>query len=595
MKLSRLYSNKNDIFPLIEFRDDFNVVFARVKDPIKTDRDSHNLGKTFLANLIDFCLLGDLEKDHPFKERPELFADFIFFLEIVLVDNTYITVKRKTSGKSNLCLHISSKSMNLASLPDSEWEYSGLSIVDGREKLNRLLNLDVIKPFDYRKGITYFLRRQADYNDVFQISKFAVGKHRDWKPYMAQVLGLNRDFVQQKYDLDEEIEDKENDKAKLAKKAGVRNKKYDEIKSLIEIKSKAARKYQKQLDDFSFFELEADINDEVIRRIEKLISDFNQERYLIDYELQEIDNSLSADYVIDAKKMFVVFEDVKLLMPESLVRQYDELVEFNKRLSIDRQKKLKELKVKLSYRKDELDSSLRELDNERQKALNLLKQKETLQKYKSLQGELLSMEKELLDLQQQLTQLDEISVIEHRIEELKIERSSVIHQLSETLKEENSVYSNIRQLFSQYVEEVLSVPAALYTDINAAGNLDFKSRVIDKAIGQETYQWKGTSYQKILCACFDLAILCTYSKTRFYKFVYHDGIFEGLDNRKKVKLLNMVRNLCHEYGIQYILTVIDSDLPRDDKDNKLLFDEKEIIRLLQDSGDEGRLFRMPIF
>ena len=81
----------------------------------------------------------------------------------------------------------------------------------------------------------------------------------------------------------------------------------------------------------------------------------------------------------------------------------------------------------------------------------------------------------------------------------------------------------------------------------------------------------------------------------FYKFVYHDGIFEGLDNRKKVNLLKLIRNLCKDYGIQYILTVIDSDLPRDEQDNKLLFKETEIVRSLHDDGDDGRLFKMPIF
>jgi len=58
-----------------------------------------------------------------------------------------------------------------------------------------------------------------------------------------------------------------------------------------------------------------------------------------------------------------------------------------------------------------------------------------------------------------------------------------------------------------------------------------------------------------------------------------------------VSWLNQVREACKNYGIQYILTVIDSDLPRDESDQKLLFTEDEIIRYLHDRGDDGRLFK----
>jgi len=49
-------------------------------------------------------------------------------------------------------------------------------------------------------------------------------------------------------------------------------------------------------------------------------------------------------------------------------------------------------------------------------------------------------------------------------------------------------------------------------------------------------------------------------------------------------LLNIVREACDKFGLQYILTVIDSDLPRDESDRKLLFTEEEIVRYLHDRG-----------
>lgn len=595
MKLSQLYTNVDETFPAIKFLEGFNVVFARVKDPQKKDKDSHNLGKTFLADVIDFCLLSELPKDHAFKSSADLFKNLVFFLEIKTNNNLFVTIKRKVLGRKGINIHTSLESANLSNLPDEEWEYNDLGRDEGEAQLNSILNLDVIKPYNYRKGITYFLRRQADYNDVFLISKFTAGKHKDWKPYMAQVLGLNQELVQAKYEIDDEISEKEKEKERLSKKAGIRARKYDEIKSLLEIKQSSVKRLQTQIDGFSFYGLESEINDDVVKRIEQLTSEYNQERYTIDYELQEIDSSLEANYVIDVKKMLGIFEEVKLLMPDTLVQGYEDLVEFNKRLSVDRVKRLADLRKKLNQRRTEIESSLRELDNERQKALELLKRKETFQKYKGLQRELLDVEEEILLLQQQLSQLDEVTAIERQIEKLEQERTEIIYQLQESLRQENSIYTQIRGRFADYVEEVLSAPASLYTVINSSGNLDFKARIVDRIQGLETHQWKGTSYKKILCACFDLTNLSVYHNVNFYRFVYHDGIFEGLDNRKKVNLLRLVRRLCKELGIQYILTVIDSDLPRDEKDNKLLFNDQEIIRTLHDDGDNGRLFRMPVF
>ncbi|NKB87179.1 MAG: DUF2326 domain-containing protein [Acidobacteria bacterium] len=55
-------------------------------------------------------------------------------------------------------------------------------------------------------------------------------------------------------------------------------------------------------------------------------------------------------------------------------------------------------------------------------------------------------------------------------------------------------------------------------------------------------------------------------------------MLEAADNRKKVALLAAVRRICAEYDLQYVLTLIDSDLPRNEHDNRLLFAEAEIVR-----------------
>jgi uncharacterized protein YydD (DUF2326 family) len=90
-------------------------------------------------------------------------------------------------------------------------------------------------------------------------------------------------------------------------------------------------------------------------------------------------------------------------------------------------------------------------------------------------------------------------------------------------------------------------------------------------------------------------MLKIYERAPFYHFVYHDGVLEGLDNRKKIAFLEIVREAIADRGIQYIFSAIDTDLPRDDEDRKISFSPREIVLALHDEGDEGRLFKMPEF
>src|SRR5262249_9171921 len=128
------------------------------------------------------------------------------------------------------------------------------------------------------------------------------------------------------------------------------------------------------------------------------------------------------------------------------------------------------------------------------------------------------------------------------------------------------------------------------------GNLEFNAQLIrDEETLTATSEGKGTSYKKMLCAAFDMALLETYTDKSFYRFVYHDGILEGFDNRVKTRFMNAVSKFWETYKLQYILTVIDADLPRGIDDSRIPFPEGTIVREFHDAGDHGRLFNMPKF
>ena len=100
MKISRIYTNKPDIFQLIDFNDSLNIILAEILLPENKDKDTRNLGKTTLGKVIDFCLLAEKNKSFFFFAYPDLFQEFIFFIEIQLSHNEFITIKKSSKRRN---------------------------------------------------------------------------------------------------------------------------------------------------------------------------------------------------------------------------------------------------------------------------------------------------------------------------------------------------------------------------------------------------------------------------------------------------------------------------------------------------------------
>ena len=155
--------------------------------------------------------------------------------------------------------------------------------------------------------------------------------------------------------------------------------------------------------------------------------------------------------------------------------------------------------------------------------------------------------------------------------------------------DENSLFSSIRLYFNEIVEEVIDSKALLSVSVNQHGHLDFRAELLDEA-GNATSADRGHSYMMLLCIAFDLAVLRAHLDDQFPRFAYHDGVFESLDDRKKENLLVVIRRYT-ALGIQSIITLIDSDLPQRATPEPV-FTPDEIVLLLHDEGESGRLFRM---
>jgi uncharacterized protein YydD (DUF2326 family) len=171
--------------------------------------------------------------------------------------------------------------------------------------------------------------------------------------------------------------------------------------------------------------------------------------------------------------------------------------------------------------------------------LSVLKDKDSYGKFKHYQKSLAKVEAEIVRLQEKLEQLDKLGKLETQIEELNQEIKAQAETIRKLYNQGNDFYKEIRRMFNHIIQSVLNVPAIISISQNKQGNIEFHADVQDPERMEVTAEGFGTTYKKFLCMAFDLAVLITYSSRSFYRFVYHDGALEGLDDRKKVNFLNL--------------------------------------------------------
>lgn len=82
MKISRLYSNRSELFEPVDFVPGMNVVLAEIRLPENRQKDTHNLGKTTLGRLLDYCFLSQRDSKFFLHHHIDIFKEFVFFLRL---------------------------------------------------------------------------------------------------------------------------------------------------------------------------------------------------------------------------------------------------------------------------------------------------------------------------------------------------------------------------------------------------------------------------------------------------------------------------------------------------------------------------------
>lgn len=579
MKISRIYANKN--FKNIKFHDGFNAIVAYIESENRDD--THNLGKTSLIRVIDFLLLSSYNKKTDKLLGNDIFAGQEFYGEFKLNNGEFLIIKRPIDTATKISFKI-----NKIELVDFQiienWDEI-LTFKKARERLNEYLGFDVLQNWPYRKSITYFLRSQQDYLDVFKLNKFK-GKHKDWKPFVFDLLGFNGNLIWDKLEIEEDIEILKKKILTLKQEAKIESSEKDKLEGLLDIKLTEFDEAKRQIDKFNFYEEDLRLNSKLVERIDLELQALNTERYRVTYEIKKIKNSLSEIFDnVDQKSIDSLFREVNLYYPEKLKKEYEDLIRFQKSITAERKEYLSENLDSLEIEYRELNKTIQNLEDQKSEYLAILTEKDTYYKFKEYQKRTVKAEVEISRIKDKLAAIDNSIEIENKITKKRDLIQEKVTGLKTSLSQRK--HADINKIFNFIIKEVINTNALISLKLNSQDNVDFNADYQNKTDLLKTAEGQGTTYKKLLCVAFDLSLLIHYSRNSFYKFVYHDGVLEGLDDRIKIRFVDLIKKLCVEYNIQYIITLIDSDLPKNKSD---FISTNDVCLRLNDKNDNGKLF-----
>lgn len=595
MKLSRLYSNKPNLFEPIDFVSGLNVVMAEIRLPENRNKDTHNLGKTTLGRMLDFGFLAGRDAKFFLFKHLDLFKEFVFFLEIELMDASYVTVRRsvKEASKVSFKKHEASH-QDFTALPASKWDHLDMPFERARDMLDGLLDWRALKPWSYRKGLGYLLRSQDDFRDVFHLRKFAAA-HSDWKPFLAHILGFNAHLAALHYEKEEALAETQATAQTIKNELGGSIEDISKIEGILLLKQQEVEKKQKLLDAFDFRAQDKERTKQVVDEIDERIAALNAERYSLNHNKKKILASLEEDQILfnpdDAQRLF---EEAGVLFRGQIKKDFQQLIAFNRAITDERRGYLQEERTEVEAELKRVNAELNTLGKRRSDTLSFLIGTDVFNKYKLVSDEMVTLRADITSLERQRGFLHRLQELRTDIRALSEERGHLQTQIEADVEQQNSdktsLFSTIRLFFNEIVEDVIDRKALLSVSPNQLGHLEFKAEILDES-GNATSADLGHTYRKLLCIAFDMAVLRAHLDDKFPRFVYHDGVFESLDHRKKENLLAVIRRYA-DLGIQVVITLIDSDLPvRGEKDSPV-FDDSEIVLTLHDENDQGRLFKM---
>lgn len=539
----KIIDDKGKIIRDIEFnRAGMTMIYGKIVKPKNDKKTSNSIGKTLLFKFISYILGRKEEKrDYPQEIRgwglqaSILYSGDNYTIEKTLGFNEYKINGEKYSYNKYLEVFkiekgINSKQIFLEKRNNIISSVSKNPVKDDIKNFLTLLKLnELIDIFVQTKTEQEKLKSYNDYNRFFK---------EDIKTLEKKQFVL----LQKKTRLEQELQEIKNkidhlnisdDSMKLIKMHSEKNSNLKEKKILLEK------------------------NQIRINRLDELIEECNKSD-------------------ISYKDIISLYNQAQIVIPESTKRTLDEVQQFYDDMFKDKreiyEKEMKELETKNNKLQEEIESLSKEVDNLSAKISDNDIFKEAMNLYEIKNTELTENQEEYGRVSGVIDDLSNKKKIEDSIKAKYI----ILEQKLEMYKE---LINEYRTYVFNLVNEIYEDDQDAYFDIEIPSDKRVKSMPIRVTLNLKGDKGEGISAVKNIVI--DLLIL--YYNNLVEYLIQDSSCFEGIDKRQVATLIIKANEIATEKDKQYIVSVNEYHLQKDNEQLMKLVEEKTKLELSEDS------------
>jgi len=561
--LKRIFSDTS-LFDEVTFIKGINVIrgIYTKKEQLKSEgiTDLNGIGKSTLVRLIDFALISDAKNKSFDIEKNVFLKGHSVSLEFELADTTYVIQrsfddpKNPKFGKSNSILET----------------YEDLEL---KKLLGTLFfdNEEAETYFDsnwFRKLIRFFIKddlNNFERDDPLNFLDKHLGKSEIYS-YNLFLLGLpNKSMIN--YD---ELK-KSNDELKKQKRKIIERLKEDTGKDIEQISSEISlldnkiKMFEKSLKNYDFLDSYKDIETELIMLSGK-ISELMLKLNFLDKSLKEYKQSYQYQIEFDRDKVVRIYGEINSVFGDIVKNNLNEVIEFRKKLSENRQKFLREKEVELI---DEIDKTRKEISSLEEKRTGFYRILEEKKAFDSIKNTYSLLIEEKTKRERLLAVTSQVDSLDNEIYNQKIKITNTIKDISQDIQSVKDKINKISTIYFDIIKNTIHIndlKEAIF-EIRPEPNENSPLKIIIDVPKSEAL---GKNRFKILAYDLTAFLNMIESNRKIPHFLIHDGVFHGIDRKTIIRTLNLINSkFLINSNFQYIITGNEDELiiPTEEKEN----------------------------
>lgn len=578
MFLKRLYSEPEGLFPVIEFKNGVNFIFAKKEKSSDVKNSLNGVGKTLLLDLIDYCLLSSETKliKHA-KQNNDLNA-FSVVLEFIVDDKSYIIKRSFAKPNSDILFGLKDTLVNFNSIDDVKnilcdlaFENIGYKGKYSSKWLRRLM------PF--------FIKKQSMKSESFSnpIKYIKEIPEVELLNYHLFFMGVDNTLFYQNYNLQLEFKKKEpaikEVKNLIQDTYGLHD--ISHAENEVDKLNIHISKLEKNIKHFKLAEQYEDVEEQSNRltlEIKKLwFQNFSDRKKIESYQ-----ESFSLSDNLNVRRVSRMYRELNDLLAQKIEKTLDEAVLFRRQIE---QSRKEFLGTEINVLNDDIkkrEGTINKLEEERAKFFGFLETKNAISDLSEAYLGLSKKREELNDLSGKIKLYQDLREEEA---DLRQEEAVLYTEIIDFIQKIQKTLSGFRQVFFG-VHDAIYIENKDRSSFTLTPNIKKDSK-IDIGVSLPADLSKGKNQGRTLI--YDLAILFygIQKKIRSPHFLIHDGIFDGMDKTHFIQAYEYLENLSDKgKKFQYIITLneegtLSENFGNTDKVNPEKIAEEAIITLTQ--------------